>query len=351
MKKIIVYSKADLMVTKNILKTRWKVEKNRITLYPTGICFLLGIVLAILFAIIVGISVAAKVNFPASPPFMVLLALVVVIFFCFGFNAVEFDNESGIMRKKLMGFITILTVKFEQLYGVKALNNVSGGYSYRMYLKESRYGRGTAVSSGYQKTEDPNAAFFVNEIVPIIHKFLDQHGMLEIQEKSNITNYKYFKEQGKLYKVKNNKIFLLVVGVVLILLGINELLPTAFLTSFDHDEKPIIMGIGVFLGLIILLTEIMKVSVDTAIGKVERQNLIGLGKKSYLLKDFMGIKTLRKTMNLAYTGTDIYMHFTPIRGGQPDALLLITLKKSQEIERFMDELSQILEINTPQEKT
>jgi hypothetical protein len=198
-------AKTACMSLKQLSKTRWNIENNRITIYPYGLYYILGAVLAILFAGIFSVYMYyLHTNLAGTVPFILLMLLMVVLFWGYAGTSIEFDNDKGLMRKKYMGIIAGSPIPFEKLHGINAVTNVGGGYNYRLYRKDDRYGKGITVSSGYGKNDDPNAIAFVEDIVPLIHGFLDQHDRQFDAAPDLPVTYKYFDTADGRYVLKKN---------------------------------------------------------------------------------------------------------------------------------------------------
>jgi hypothetical protein len=344
--RVIANFEKNTMSLKSLAKTRWKMEANRVTVYPYGLSYILTAVLALIFAAVLVVYLNYEnTSITASLPLVLLLLLVVVLFWGFAGTYVEFDNGSGIMQKKLFGFIPVSTIPFDKLHGINVVSNMGGGYKYRLFLKDDRYGKGILVSSGYGKNNDANAISFVEEVVPVIHSYLDQHDLSVTAVKEPISSYQYFTLQAARYTIKNNPVFSTIMGLAFIFLGIHELTPGAWLEFNGTAGKIFIIGFLLFIGLIFINAAFTKIIFDQAAQTIRRNSPFGIGNKSYTFQDFAGIQTVRKSVNFVYAGTEVHMHFKSPGVNKQQILVVSAFKKGRNVERFIEELYSIMQLN------
>jgi hypothetical protein len=312
------------MSIKSLSKTRWKIESD---ILFTG--------LLLLFINYQNTTIGK------SLPFVLLLLLMVVLFWGYAATRIEFDNNKGRMRKLLMGFIPVSNIPFSKLQGINAVSNMAGSYNYRLFKKDARYGSGIVVSSGYTKSDDPNAIAFVEEAVPVIHGFLDLHDSPAEYVTEPITFFRFFNQNGNLYTIKNKKIGAILFGLLFIVIGF-------FLLTIETNgivAKVVIVAATLFLALVFLNAAYTTITFDTATQTIERSGVAKFLNRRYQFGAFAGIQTLRRSINFVYTGTDINMYFdVPDKNGKQDLFTIIALKKSGDIERFVQELNEIMGI-------
>jgi hypothetical protein len=329
------------MSFKSLSKTRWKIEPNSVTIYPYGVFYIFTIVIAILFSGLLLLFINYQnTTISESLPFVLLLLLIVVIFWGFAFTQIEFDNSQGRMRKLLMGFIPVAKIPFSKLQGINAVSNMAGSYNYRLYRKDAKFGNGIVVSCGYTKNDDPNAIAFVEEAVPLIHSYLDMHDLPGDYIAEPITSFRFFEQTGNTYTIKNKRIGAIIFGLIFLAIGL-------YLLTLETNgtlSKVIIVAVTVFLGLIFFNAAFTTITFNIAAQTVERTGLVKFLNREYHFGAFAGIQTLRRSINFVYAGTDINMYFDVVgREGKQDLFTIISLKKSSDIERFIQELNQIME--------
>jgi hypothetical protein len=333
------------MSLKSLSKTRWKLEANRITVYPYGLYYILTIVLAVIFAAILFVFTKYEnASIASSLPFALILLLAVVIFWGLAGTSVEFDNDQGVMRKKLMGFIPVTTLPFNKILGINVVSNIGQGYNYRLFKKDDRYGKGILVSSAYGKNDDPNAIAFVNEVIPLIHDYLNQHDTLSSTKADPVTDYRYFTQESGSFTIKKNKIAALILGLLMFAVGIHEFTPGAWMNDLNLLGKACVFIFFVMGGPLIIIGGFTTVTFDPAARTIQRKSPVGIGSKTWNFQDFVTVQTIRRSINFIYSGTDIQMHFQRPENNKPEAIVVKTFRRSRSIDRFVRELYQIMGI-------
>jgi hypothetical protein len=97
------------MSLKSLSKTRWKIDPDRVIIYPYGVFYVFTAIIAVLFTGLLLLYINYQnTTLSESLPFIFLLLLIVVLFWGYAATHIEFDNGKGRMRKMLMGFIPLL---------------------------------------------------------------------------------------------------------------------------------------------------------------------------------------------------------------------------------------------------
>jgi hypothetical protein len=331
------------MSIKSLVQTRWKLEPDRVTIYPYGLCYILSAVLAVLFSGLLFVYLKYQnSSLNDAFPLVFILLLIVVLFWCFAGTSIEFDNISGTMRKKLMGFLPITSIPFSKLQGISPVSNLYGSYKYRLFRKDAKYGKGILVSSAYTKNEDPNAISFVEEAATTIHQYLDAYVLPTDYISAPITTYKYFAEQGDKFLLKKNKIGSTILGLILLGVGIHELMPGAWLGNELAIGRIFMLAFLIVGGGAIFLAGYTQVTFDVIHRTLERKSPIGLGNRIYSFDDFNGIQTIRRSMNFIYSGTDVQLFFLQRGTDKEEAIVLQSFNKSSNVERFIQEVNSIM---------
>jgi hypothetical protein len=330
------------MSLKALTKTRWKIEPDRVTVYPYGTFYILAAVLAMLFSGILFLYMKYQnITVTESLPVVFFLLILVVLFWSFAATYVEFDNTRGQARKMIMGFLPTATISFAKLQGIDAVSNMAGSYSYRLFQRDDRYGKGIVVSTGYTKNDDPNAIAFVSEAVPIIHGFLDQHGSPLDSQADPITSYKFFNEKNGVYNLKNKRAGAILFGLFFIGLGVwlfnapaNSAIMMAVMTLLMF-----------FLGFVFINAAFTTVTFDPVNQTITRNGLLKFLHKQYHFGAFAGVQTVRHTINLIYTRTSVNMYFEVPGKNKQDVITVASLRRSKNIDRFVRELYAVMEIS------
>ena len=328
---------------KSLTKTRWNIEGNRVVVYPHRVSYILGAVMALVFA---GIMVLYLTNVhgdtAVSVPFFIFLVAIPVLFFAFGNTYVEFDGSRGSMQRKLFGLIPGKTVPMSDLHGINVVTQ-AGGYKYKMFSKKDRYGRGVLVSSGYSKNTDANAQAFVEQVVPVVHGYLDQYGPAVDSAPQPITSYTYYDNTGGSYTIKNRKTGLIIFGILFLAFGLHEWIDP-WMKDVSTLQKVLVIVVCVGIGLGFMHAAFSSIVFDTGSQIIKRTGPLGWGNKTISFTDFAGFQTIRKSTNSVYTGTEIQMYYRIPNTQQQAAMMLHMLKSSEQIERFLEETKNIMNI-------
>ena len=327
----------------SLSKTRWKIKPDRVTVYPYGLSYILAAVLAIIFAAGYFVYVYYLKNSIASSTSLLGILLVIILLFVgWAGTAIEFDISSGIMRRKLFGFLPVKSIPFSQIYGISPVNNTLGAYTYRVFRKDNRYGKGTLVSCAYGKTDDKNAIAFVEEVITPIHRHLEAHDSPDDFKPVEIREYKFFDVQGSSYIIKKNRIGSILLGVVLLSIGIHELTPDAWLGHGYQIGRICFLIFTIIGGPAIILAAFTEVRLDKSSRSLTRTSPIGLGNKSFSFNDFNGVQTVRRSTNLIYSGTDVQVYFLKPGSEKEDVIVLQSFFSTRKVERFITEINSII---------
>lgn len=331
------------MSIKELIKTRWSVESDRITISPYGWYFVASAIMAILF---IGFTIAVYILEPYSfgkvipivlPFFLVMIAL----FFASGYTKIVFDNNNFTMTKRWMGVVPVVTKSFDQLHGVNVMRQSTGGFNFRIYPRNDRFGKGWAISSYYNKDTHPNCVAFTTEVIPLIHKYLDMNSPLPVQQEI-ITEYLYFKESNGLYTYKQRQVTFVILLVACLALGIHELTPYAF-SLYKGDAFRIAMIAGPFLfALIFLNAMFMTITFDTKNRIVEKKSPARIGNLKMPFEYFQNFHMIRKTTNGAYAGTEVHMIFHEPGAKNTKSMMIRQVQNTKKIDRLVEEIKSIM---------
>ncbi|WP_295771632.1 hypothetical protein [uncultured Mucilaginibacter sp.] len=329
------------MSFKSLAKTRWRIEPERVIIYPTGVFYIFVPIMAILgIGLLYMYTSTQNVSISQSMPIVLLILLIVVLFWGAANTYIEFDNRQARMRKMFMGFIPTKNIPFAQLHGIDVVSGITtGSYNYSLFRKNSRYGKGIVVSSAYTKNDDPNAIAFVEEAVPIIHGYLEKYDSPADFVSEPITSYKYFELKGNVYAVKSNKIGALITGIVLIGIGL-------WLFTIPADSLIAILfciGLLFLFGVVFINAAFTQFLFDPQNGTVKRTGLFSFLHKEYSFVNYAGIQTIRHTVNLIYVRTSVNLIFVlPEKNNKEVPLTVASLFREKSIDRFIKEFYSIM---------
>lgn len=324
------------MSIKTLIKTRWKIANDKLTIYPFGRLFIFGVVLGIIFlALIFAVNAS---GIPYIIPFLILFSLAM---FAGGYTCIVFDRNTYTMKKLLFGFIPVVSKPFDQLYGVNIMRQATGGFNYRIYPKDNKFGKGTIISSYYGKDTDPYAIAFVEEVVTRIHSYLDQADPLPPQQEI-ITEYQYFDESQGIYTLKQPKAGAAILGLLFLAFAVHELLPVAWMA----EKGPLVRyGVAIFsllLAVVFLNSIFMTITFDTRLRIIRKTSPMKMGNLKMPFEYFDNFHMIRKSTNGAYTGTEVHMIFHEPGAKHTKGMLIRHVRNTKKIDRLLDEVKNIM---------
>lgn len=337
------------MAIKQFAQTRWKIEPQRVTIYPYSIFNLLSIVLGIIFIIFIvlfGVIIYPDMvgALPAMIPMILLLLLITFLFWSMPRTFVVFDNQSQVMSKKLFGLMTITSVNFSDLEAISIVRNKIGGYNYRAFTKKDKYGKGIIVSAAYGKDDDSNAIALNQEAFSIIRQFLAPGQQTSSSVKTPITDFQFYDVNLPYYTIKHkSKIVGLLIGIGLIVFAVNEVFNKT-ITSGTMDTIFLVGG-GLIGGAAILIGAFTKIVFDTTNQVLSKINPFGFGTQTYAIANFVNFQITRRTTNLIYAGTDINMYFKILGSDKQTAIKIRSFRSTKKIDQFLQETRHIMGLN------
>jgi len=328
----------------SISKTQWKIASDRIVIRPFGLLFILGGVLAAIFiALFIAFRQLGEQNIVGSAPFALSLLAILTLFFLGGFTYILFDRSTSTMKKMLLGFIPVRTVPFNKLQGVNIVTQSAGGFSFRIFTKADRYGKGITISSGYSKDTDPNAVAFSNEVIPLIHQYLDAVDPLPQEKVEQITDFMHFTNNEGVYTLKVKKAGALVFGLFFLGIGVHECTPDAWLVDLRPFGRLLMTVFPIILGIVFCAAAYTKTTFNTSTRMIVRKSPIYLGNQQHPFENFLNFQTIRKTYNGIYSGTEVHMMFQKPGDAKAKGMLMSTIKNTKKIERFIQEVNTIMQ--------
>jgi hypothetical protein len=323
------------MSLNSLRKTRWKVDPRSISVYPYGIFYILSVCLAIAFG---GLFVVNHV--PQSV--IITLAIILFVIGLFGSTKIVFDNESQLMQKKLFGFLPVKSIPFEKLEGINIVRNNVGGFNFRAFRKNDKFGKGTPVSAGYSKETDTNAIGFTQEVIAPVHAWLDQVPQADNTVKKPLDAYEFFLVNHTEYAVKKSKITFILSGLLFIAVGVYMQMNESVMPDANPYVKYAFVAGAFLLGLGLILGAFTKIVFDTADKVVRSVSPIGLRNREYSFTDFDGFQIVRRSTNMIYTGTDVQMYFSANNNKKAGMMVLKTFMSTKKIDRFLEETGSII---------
>lgn len=326
----------------SLTKTRWKIESDRIVIYPYRSFFILGGALAVVFAgIIIAFRSIGEQNVIGTLPVASFLFFALALFIMGGFTYILFDRTNNRMKKMLFGIIPVRSIPFDKLQGVNIITSM-GSFNFAIFTKANKYGRGINLSSGYGKDTDTNAVAFSNEVIPVIHQFLDAADPLPQEKTEMITDYQYFVSDGGIYTLKSSRIGLCCSGIALLAFGIHESTAFAWIHDVNIIGKLCLTAGAIIFGILLISGAFTKVTFNTGTRMIERKSPIRLGNYQFAFEHFVTFQTVRRTYNGIYSGTEVNIHFYRPGDKKERAMQLSTFRNTRKIERFIQEVKSIM---------
>ncbi|PVH25411.1 hypothetical protein [Sphingobacterium corticibacter] len=325
---------------KRFYQTRWEIMPDRIVLYPHRTFSMIAIFLLLLGTGLAVLLYNQGENLKSLWPIALAWLLVTILLGASARNCLVFDNQAGMLYHKWLGILTTRNLSFSELYGINVVNQSGlGGYSYKLFRKKARYGRGIAVSSGYSKANDENAVAFVTEVIPKIHAFLDQHDKLSNPEIVPVTSLRYFRQDGDQYVVRGAKLSNILYGLLFIIMSI--------WIALGVPEKTFgiyIAQVFVLLLVVIFVNSIfIKFVFDPQQRTVKRTALFSYMNKEYSFEHFLGVQAVRHTTNMIYTGTSVHLHFLDVpKSNKAIELEVASYYRVKNVDRFIQEFHQVM---------
>lgn len=336
------------MALKKFAQTRWEIETQRVTLYPYRIFTALSIGFGIVFA---GFIVFFCLTlYPGRPEravssmisLLIGLGVIVALVWAVSRTTVVFDNDTRVMRKKLFGLLSIRSEKFDDLQNIGIVRNTTGGYNFRAFLKRNKYGKGIVVSASYSKDDDPNAIALNHEAFTVIDGFLAAGFNHGDNQGEAITDFKYYTANPPYYTIKRN-IGGAVVGLILIVVAVNELINHTLTHDSDTFHKVLVIGGFLFMGVAFIFGTLNKVIFDTNAKTVSSINVLGINNQTFNFSDFINFQVTRRTTNMIYSGTDVKMYFEIPGSNKQKVLAIKSFSNTKKIDRFLQESRYIMD--------
>jgi len=325
-----------------MIKTKWKIEADEITLYPNLMASVFGL---IFLAIFIAFGIYAKNTFLSSTismtSYMIIVSLLTAMFLLLARNKVVFDRVNKQMYLKLFGVLTIKTVDFSNIAAIQAVHQNGAGFNFQVFQRDNRHGKGIGISAGYSKETNKNAIALTNEVFPLIDSFLAEVPFNDVVPSVEpISDYLYFKVDQGIYTLKSDGSLVLVLGGFgIIAWGIFAYFG---ITPSLSNDPIFLVYLPVLFGLFLLFASTKKISFDTY-SKVIRTSFIGgLKSKEYAFSSFRGFDIVRKTTNFVYSGTDVNIKLEDSKNNKIYGVLLQSFRSPKKIEQFIRETESII---------
>ncbi|MBV7530722.1 hypothetical protein [Chitinophaga sp. sic0106] len=322
-------------------KTKWKIGDTLIQVFPNRAYLLSGIL--VLFILGVIWTYIAK----GSPALMASLAqgyvfvlIVAGFFFANAATVYVFDANAKKVTSKWAGILTLKTISFDDIAVIDAVTGTYG-LTYAIFKKSNRHGKGIRISSYYKGFDDKTAISFEAELLPALAKMVFGNQPATSAQPVPIGTFEFYKPEGEVYLMKQNKIFTAVIMLVCLVWWYY-----AFTTpGYAPGRSPVREFIAVWFPLVLALVFAFMLTSSWQFDKQRRvivsKSLGGLTKKEINFDDFVRYNIVRRSTNFIYTGTSVNLVFNTADGKQRE-FAIRTFMNTNKIQRFLDETAEIM---------
>jgi hypothetical protein len=322
-------------------KTKWIIEPSTLTIYPKRNLRIVGLIFFVLIAGFIFFLSRSLQGYSSGFTFGYygFLLLVPLLLIFIAETKVIFDGNSRKLYKKI-GFLPIGSIPFDDIASVQAYEILGSGYNYRLFKKSNRHGKGLIVSSGYNKASNANLIQFQQEVLPKIDELVFANA--PVVPKQTIYDFQFFKEEGGVYLLRDNKIGSLIIGLILIGVTVAILLNPNFLTNEGSIQKILLTYFPSLIGLALLFAATSNIRFDKAQRKIIRSTFAGRVVKEYPFDHLIRFQIIRKTTNFIYSGTEVRAEIELPAKNKITTLILKNFTGTKKIDRFIDEANTIL---------
>ncbi|WP_143160069.1 hypothetical protein [Chitinophaga jiangningensis] len=324
-------------------KTKWKIGDTLIQVFPNRAYLLSGILVLFILGVIWTFMAKGSPSLQASlAQGYIFVVIVAGFFFANAVTAFVFDANAKTVTQKWAGILTLKTIAFDEIAAIDPVTGTNG-LTYAIFKKSNRHGKGIRISSYYKGFEDKTAIHFEAELLPALHHMIfgNQPAATANPVHVPISSFEFYKEEGEIYHMKQNKIFTAVLMVLCLAWWYY-----AFTTpGYAPGKSPAREFIAVWFPLVLALVFAFILTNSWQFDKQRRvivsKSLGGLTKKEIPFDDFIRYNIVRKSTNLIYTGTEVKLMFnTP--NGKYREFALRTFMNTNKIQRFLDETDEIM---------
>lgn len=322
-------------------KTYWVNDSDTLTIYPARAVRTLSVVYLFIFSVI---NIVLYINHILNSVsgaliFEALIVVICLFLFALGTRKVVFDRGSRMMYLKVFNLV-IRSIPFDKIASITPYG-MMGGTNYRVFTRENKHGKGIMISAGYAKRTNQNLIAYEQEVLPKINELVFSNR--PIKPKEAVYDFKYFKENGNIYKLSYGKVMNLIVGIYLSALTVYLLLHPGFLANEVGYKRILITFFPLLLGLILINSFFSVVIFDKGNRQITNSTLGGLIKRVYSFDDFYRFVIVRKRINFIYTGTEVRAQLrVPNTDNKFRQFFLIHFRNTKKIEHFIDEADTIL---------
>lgn len=322
-------------------KTKWIIEANTLMIYPKRNLRIVGLFVFILIAVFIYFLATEMSNYSIarSTTYYVILLMIPISLVFSAESKVIFDGTDRRLYKKI-GFLPIGSIPFDDIAAIELYQTLGSGFNYSLFKKSNRHGRGLIVSAGYSKATDTNLIQYQNEVLPKIDELVFANA--PIISKQAIYDFEFFKEEGGVYTLRQQKIGGLILGFILIGITVAIWLTPDFMMEEAVFKRMLVTYFPLIIGLVFIYNFFSSLKFDKNQRKVIQSTFGGLKVNEYAFDDLVRFQIIRKTTNLIYSGTDVNAEIYLPNKDTMKTLMMRSFISTKKIDRFLDEANTIL---------
>lgn len=322
-------------------KTKWIIEPGTLTIYPKRNLRVVGLIFFVLIAAFIFYLSTSLQGYSAGFTFGYygFLLLIPLLLIFIAETKVIFDGNNRTLYKKI-AFLPTGSIPFDDIAAVQAYEVLGNGFNYRLFRKSNRHGKGLIVSNGYSKASNPNLIQFQQEVLPKIDELVFANA--PVIPKQTIYDFKFFKEEGGVYLLRDNKLGSLIFGLIFIGATVAILFNPDFMANENAFKRIFISYLPAAIGLGLLFAATSNIRFDKTQKKIIRSTFAGRVVKEYPFDDLIRFQIIRKTTNFIYSGTEVGAEILLAAKNKTTTLILKNFTGTKKIERFLDEANTIL---------
>ncbi|SFA42652.1 hypothetical protein SAMN04488511_103115 [Pedobacter suwonensis] len=322
-------------------KTKWIIGPDTLTIYPKRNLRIIGIIFFVLFAAFIFFLFRSMPGYSTgfTLGYYAIFLLIPLMLIFAAETKVIFDGSSRVLYKKI-AFLPIGSIPFDDIASVEPYEILGSGFNYKLFRKSNRHGRGLLVSAGYSKTSDLNLIAFQQEVLPKIDELVFANA--PVIPKQTIYDFRFFKEEGGVYLLRDNKTGSFIFGLIFIGATVAILFSPDFLSGEGSFQKILLTYFPAIIGFALLFAATSNIRFDKNQKKIIRSTFAGRFNKEYSFDELIRFQVIRKNTNFIYSGTEVRAEiFLPAKN-KTTVLNLKSFIGTKKIERFLDEANTIL---------
>lgn len=322
-------------------KTKWILEPNTLTIYPKRNLRIVGLIFFILVAVFIYFLSREMIGYSMTTSIIYYgLLLMIPLLLVFAAESKVIFNGTDRRLYKKIGFLPVGSIPFDDIAAVELYETLGSGFNYSLFRKSNRHGKGLVVSAGYSKATDANHIQYQNEVLPKIDELVFANAPLVSRQA--IFDFEFFKEEGGVYVLRQNKTGSLILGLIMIGITVAIWLNPDFMINETAFKRILVTYFPLLIGLVLIYTFFSSFKFDKNQRKIIHSTWGGRKVTEYGFDDLIRFQIIRKTTNLIYSGTEVNAEIYLPHKEKMKTLAIRSFFSTKKIDRFLDEANTIL---------